>query len=112
MDKKCNKYEAIFTFGTQEDLLNHIAQCPECAKEHEKMQKISSLVQEVRTHYSKKQKTNQVLKIVCTLLFLVFGSAAFVLNSNDLTDTIKYGTTLSAQDLGFPVDSYGLIMVE
>ena len=41
------------------------------------------------------------------------GTVLGVINFNtDISDTIKYGTTLSAQDLGLPVDSYGLLMVE
>jgi hypothetical protein len=36
-----------------------------------------------------------------------------VINFNtDVSDIIKYGNTLSADDLGLPVDSYGLLMVE
>lgn len=112
MDKKCTKYEALFTFGTEEDLLAHIAQCPDCAKEHEKMQKISALVQEVKPHYVKKRKNYLALKIACTMLFLVIGSFSFMFMNTDVTDTLKYGATLSAEDLGLPVDSYGLIMVE
>ncbi len=114
MKDKCTKYEALFTFGSEEDLLEHIKQCPDCAKEHEKMQKVSSLIQEVKPHYQKKRKNIQVLKIACTLLLLVFCTTSFgVMNMNtDISDTLKYGTTLSAEDLGFPVDSYGLIAVE
>ena len=112
MDKKCTKYEALFTFGTEEDLLQHIKECPDCANEHAKIQKISSLVQEVKPHFKKKRKNMQVLKIACTLLFLVFSSCSFVYMNTDVSDTLKYGAALSAEDLGLPVDSYGLIMVE
>ena len=34
------------------------------------------------------------------------------IDDEDLYDTLKYGDTLSAEDLGFPVDSYGLLMVD
>lgn len=112
MDKKCTKYEGLFTFGTEEDLFEHIKECPDCAAEHEKMQKVSSLVQEVKPYYRKKRKNMQALKIACTVLFLVFSSFSFTLMNTDVSDTLKYGTTLSAEDLGLPVDSYGLIMVE
>ena len=30
----------------------------------------------------------------------------------DFVDTLMYGEALSAEDLGFPVDSYGLLMVD
>jgi len=112
MDKKCTKFEALFTFASEEDFFAHIKQCPDCASEYEKMQKVSSLVQEVRPHYQKKAKNRQIYKIACTLLFLVFGSLSFMFMNTDVTDTLKYGAVLSAEDLGLPVDSYGLIMVE
>lgn len=114
MKDKCTKYEALFTFGSEEDLMKHIEQCPDCALEHEKMQKVSSLIQEVKPHYQKKRKNTQIMKIACTLLFLIVSGTSFtVMSMNpDISDTIKYGTTLSAEDYGFPVDSYGLIAVE
>ena len=39
-------------------------------------------------------------------------SLGLVVNDDDFMDTLKYGETLSAEDLGFPVDSYGLLMVD
>ena len=33
-------------------------------------------------------------------------------DDGEITDVIMYGETLSAEDLGLPVDSYGLIMVD
>ena len=33
-------------------------------------------------------------------------------NYDVMMDTLQYGETLSAEDLGFPVDSYGLIAVD
>ena len=40
MDKKCTKYEALFTFRSEEELEEHLQNCPECRAEHEKMQKV------------------------------------------------------------------------
>lgn len=114
MTEKCTKYEALFTFASEEDLLKHIEQCEDCRHQHEKMQKISSLIQEVKPYYRKKRNQSKILKIACSfLLFAFLGTGIGIVNLNsDISDTIKYGTTLSAEDLGFPVDSYGLIMVE
>ena len=106
------KFEALFTFGTEEDFLTHIKGCPDCASEYEKMQKVSSLIQEVKPHYARKRKNSQVFKVACTLLFLIVGSFSLTFMNPDVSDTLRYGTTLSAEDLGLPVDSYGLIMVE
>ena len=54
------------------------------------------------------------IKVACALFILMFsGTTLGVLNFNtDVSDTLKYGTTLSSEDLGLPVDSYGLIAVE
>ena len=114
MKDKCTKYEALFTFGKEEDLAKHIEQCEDCKAEHEKMQKISSLIQEVKPYYKKKRNDVKMLKIACSLLLFAFLGTGVGLYSfdTDVSDTLKYGATLSAEDLGFPVDSYGLIMVE
>lgn len=114
MTKKCSKYEAYFTFASEEDFQKHLEECEDCRKEHEKMQKISSLVQEVTPYYKNKRQSSKVFKIACSLFLFVFlGTGIGIMNFNtDISDTLRYGTTLSAEDLGLPVDSYGLIMVE
>ena len=56
MDEKCNQYEPLFTFRSEEELIEHIQNCPECQKEHEKMQKVSELLQEVKPYYLKRRK--------------------------------------------------------
>ena len=114
MKEKCSKYEKLFTLGDENELQEHIAQCEDCKKEDETMKKISELIQEVKPHYAKKHDFVMRLKVACMLFAIIVGGATFsVLGTNqDLMDTLKYGTTLSAEDLGLPVDSYGLIMVE
>lgn len=114
MDKKCTKYEALFTFRREEELNKHIANCPDCQKEHEKMQKVSELLKEVKPYYREKRKNLAKVKAACALFVLmVSGTTLGVINFNtDVSDTLKYGTTLSSEDLGLPVDSYGLISVE
>ena len=114
MTEKCSKYEGYFTFASEEDFKKHLEECEDCRNEHEMMQKISSLVQEVKPYYKKKRQSSKVLKIACSLLLFVFLSTGIgLMNFNtDISDTLRYGTTLSAEDLGLPVDSYGLIMVE
>lgn len=114
MDKKCTKYEALFTFRSEEELEEHLQNCPECRAEHEKMQKVSDLLKEVRPYYREKRKNLAKVKVACALFILmVSGTTLGVINLNtDVSDTLKYGTTLSSEDLGLPVDSYGLISVE
>ena len=114
MDKKCTKYEALFTFRSDEELNEHIQNCPECKKEHEQMLKVSELIQEVKPYYRKRQKTFAKVKAACALfLIMACGTTLGLINFNtEISDTLKYGTTLSAEDLGLPVDSYGLIYIE
>lgn len=114
MDKKCDKYESLFTFRTEEELNEHLKGCEECQKMHEKMQKVSALIQEVKPYFRKKQRRIAKYKAACAL-FIIMASATTLglINFNaDIADTLKYGTTLSAEDYGFPVDSYGLIYIE
>lgn len=113
MQEKCSKYEGLFVFSDEKTLLEHVENCPDCKKEHEKMQKVSNLLQEVKPILLKKRYSAAKLKAVCALFVMcICVSTLCVINFNtDIADRINYGTTLSAEDLGLPVDSYGLIMV-
>jgi hypothetical protein len=112
--KKCSKYEAIFTFGNDETLKHHVETCEDCKKEQEVMDKISALLKEVKPYYIEKRKNTAKLKMACAMFFILLSTTTLgIINLNtDVSDIIKYGTTLSADDLGLPVDSYGLLMVE
>ncbi|MCM1003084.1 MAG: hypothetical protein NC408_01945 [Candidatus Gastranaerophilales bacterium] len=114
MDNKCSKYEGLFVFSDEETLKKHIEECDECKQEHEKMEKVSDLLGEVKFYYKAKQRKLKKLRAVCAALFLVVFSTTFCVTAmdSDLSDILAYGDTLSAEDLGFPVDSYGLIMVD
>ena len=114
MKEKCSKYEALFTFRTQEELNEHIQQCEDCRAEHEKMLRVSELIQEAKPYFKEKRKNIARLKVASALFALMIsGTTLGVLNLNtDISDTLKYGTTLSYEDLGLPVDSYGLISLE
>ena len=114
MNEKCTKYEALFTFGSDETLKEHLKTCEDCQKEQEVMEKVSDLLKEVRPYYKAKRRNVVKLKAACAVFtILLSGTTLGVINFNtDISDTIKYGTTLSAEDYGFPVDSYGFLMVE
>ena len=116
MNNKCNKYEGLFVFSDEETLKNHIANCEDCAQEDKIQKEVSSLLDEVKLYYRAKRK-NRInrLRAACAVVFLLFSSISIggmVLTNDDILDTLKYGETLSAEDLGFPVDSYGLLMVD
>lgn len=116
MNEKCNKIEGLFTFSDEEEILNHIQECEECKKEYENQKKVSDLISEVKFYYySKKRKRNFRIKVACAAIFMLvstFSLGLAVMNNEDLTETLMYGSTLSAEELGFPVDSYGLLMVD
>lgn len=114
MDNKCTKFEALFTFRSEEELLDHIKSCPDCKAEYEKMQKVSNLIQEVKPYFVKKRTNVLRAKAACAIVLFAMCALTFgVISLNtDISDTLKYGTTLSSEDFGFPVDDYGLIAVE
>lgn len=114
-NKKCSKYEGLFTFSDEETLAKHLEECEECRLENEKMKKVSELLSEVKMYYRARDKKKRTsFRAACAAVFLgisLFSAGIFVTNE-DLTETLMYGDTLSAEELGFPVDSYGLIMVD
>lgn len=114
MKEKCSKYEALFTFQDEQILKQHIQNCEDCRKEQEVMDKVSDLLNEVKPYYKNKRRNFAKLKAACALFLMMTCTTALgIINFNsDFSDIIKYGTTLSAEDLGLPVDSYGLLMVE
>ena len=111
---KCTKYESLFIFRDESELREHIKNCPDCKAEHEKMQKVSELLCEVKPYFIKKKKDVAKVKLACAMLAMFLCTATLgVINFNtDISDTIRFGTPLSAEDLGLPVDSYGLLLVE
>lgn len=114
MKDKCSKYEGLFIFNDEETLKKHIETCEDCRKEQEIMDKVSDLLKEVKPYYIQKRKNTAKLKIACAMLTILLSATTMgVVNFNtDISDIIKYGNTLSAEDLGLPVDAYGLLMVE
>lgn len=114
MTDKCLKYEGLFTFGNEETLNKHLENCKDCQDEQKTMDRVSELLKEVRPYYKSQHQRVANLKLACAVFAILLGSATLgIINFNtDISDTIKYGTTLSAEDLGLPVDSYGFVMVE
>ncbi len=114
MKEKCTKYESIYTFRSEEELQQHLLECEDCRIEHEKMLRVSELIKEVKPYFREKRRNIAKVKVACALFMLMVSSTTLgIINFNtDISDTLKYGSTLSAEDLGLPVDSYGLIYIE
>ena len=113
MKEKCKQYEGLMTFGNEEQLLAHIENCEDCRQEHERMARVSELIQEVAPSIKEKRMNNARLKLACAsfALVLFIGTLSVVNLNTDVHDTILYGQTMTLEDYGLPVDSYGLITV-
>ncbi|MCI1273552.1 MAG: hypothetical protein LKG27_03860 [Clostridiaceae bacterium] len=114
MTNKCTKYQGLFIFADEKTFLSHVDSCDECKAEHEKMERVSALIQEVKPLYRQNKSRTKALKAACVMFALfVFGVSFTALDSKfSIMDTLKYGQAVSLEDMGFPVDSYGLLMVE
>lgn len=112
MNDKCNKYESLFIFSNEEALEEHIKTCPECRAEHERMNKVSDLIKEVKDEYKKPNYLG--LKVACMLFLFVMGGVSIQMLDLQygFLDTIKYGAPLTIEELGLPTDDYGLIQVD
>ena len=114
MDKKCDKYEALFTFGTEEVFQKHLDECRDCRAEHNRMQKVSELIQEVRPQFIKRKDKYKNLKVACVFFMIMLAGVSLETADKQfgIVETIMYGEQLTPEDLGFPTDSYGLIMMD
>ena len=91
MENKCQKFEGLFVFSDEETLQEHIKECPECAAEAKKMQRIAEILQEVRPYFIKKRKHYATLKIACAITFIILsGTVLGITNFNqDVNDMIR-----------------------
>lgn len=112
MTDKCTKFETLFIFSDENTLCEHIKECSDCREEYEKMNKVSELVKEVKPCY--KKKCTNALRAACVLFAVIMGCAVFQIADMNygIVDTAKYGQEITAEDLGFRTDDYGLIMVD
>lgn len=111
MDKKCNKYESLFIFRSEEELKEHLKECPDCRAEQEKMDRLSDIIQEVKPYYAK-QRTQSFtrFKVACILCFGLFTGLLTGYFANYLPmESSVYIETTEINEYGMPIDSYGLI---
>lgn len=109
--KKCDKYEAFFSFKGEDALYNHIENCPDCLEEHKKYLKVSALVKEVAPIYLKKQERNKISAVkklaccfVCFICICAFtGYKMYEQNSFQVSSADE--SYISA--MGLPTDDYG-----
>ncbi|MCX4274950.1 MAG: hypothetical protein OSJ27_04105 [Candidatus Gastranaerophilales bacterium] len=116
-NKKCGKYEELFIKEDETELLEHIKICSECREEHENMQKVSNLVNEVSFTFKRKKRMQaKVMKIAAVffLAFLTFFTIQLVNPDSYMNETVAYltGEDYTYEQMGLPVDDYGFIMVD
>jgi len=120
MTEKCNKYQPLFIFASEDDLLEHIKVCPECRKEHEQMENVASLVKEVKPYLKSKPLKFKVPSqiaacfIVAILCFFALTNYSYYIASkNDNAEALAMikQDSISTQ-MGMPTDEYGLINTE
>lgn len=120
--KKCDKYEALFTFASDEDFQNHLQECADCKKNHDEMQKVSALVKEVKPLF-KKQKQMTNLRVVASFAIIALAFTTITkITVNDNEDYVgwylsnenyvAFEDTSEIANLGLPTDEYGLLYIE
>lgn len=112
-DKKCDKYEAYFTFKSEEEFQNHLKECPDCQKEHELQKKVSALIKEAAPVYLKRQekkKISNIRKLACCFVLFV-GLSAFtgykIYDENSFQANNPDESYISL--IGLPTDDYGFL---
>ncbi|MBQ3640457.1 hypothetical protein II906_00760 [bacterium] len=113
-EKNCDKYEALFVFRSDEELNEHIKNCPECRLEHERQMKISALVKEAAPAYLKreeKRKMKLITKAACCF-FMFVGLTSFytynVYSDNDFQVSSSEDSYIES-NMGLPTDDYGFL---
>lgn len=110
--QKCNRYEALFTFRSEEELQNHINECPDCKKEHEIQKKISNLVKEVAPIYLEKQqkkKISNIKRLACCFVLFIGISAFTGYKIYDDNYFINSSDDSCVSAMGLPTDEYGFL---
>lgn len=113
MDNKCDKFEAMFVFASEEDFQKHLSECADCREEYSKADKLSSLIKEAAPLYLAKERNTKFKKIMSCCVFLFFAVASIIglgVNTYRQGD-VGYSETSVIYDLGLPVDDYGLLKI-
>ncbi len=105
--KKCKGFKEQFINLSEEELLTHIQNCESCRQEYFEMKKLSNLLKTAKPHYLKKKNFILTFKTAAIITITLFtGFMATYLSSTYSQNT------LSLDDLGFPTDEYGFILVD
>lgn len=118
MDKKCHKFKELFISEDENALLEHVKKCPDCCREYENMKKVSGLISEVSFNFIRQRRLKKAAAATVAASFLMIFSAFFAFQimtpESFVNSTIAYiqGNDCTYEEMGLPVDDYGLIMVD
>jgi len=114
MNEKCTKFKSLYLFRNENELEEHLKECPDCRAEKERMDRVSELIQEVKPYYANQRKKSFArLQVACILCFGLFTGMLIgyftqfgymTANNSAYTET-----TQTTNEYGMPIDSYGLI---
>ena len=116
-EKKCNGYESMYTFLSEEDFQKHLETCEDCQKEHARMQRVSELVQEAKPYMlQEKKKQSKLLNAACAAFLVVFATFSvpiYTAGTNIYEDVIAMNeaNSLTIEEMGLPVDEYGFLYI-
>ncbi len=120
MSEKCEKYESLFIFGSEEELASHLEICEDCRQEHSKMQKTQNLIKEVKSYYetekpNKKKLNIDLIKIATGIIILCltcFSASHLLIDKKAGEYSLSYWESESiVSEMGLPTDEYGLLTV-
>lgn len=117
MKEKCTKFESLYIFKSEDELKEHVQNCPECQAEMQKMERVSELIQEAKPYFVYKQKLSYTkMKVACIMCFGLFAGTliGYFTQFNYYISANNYSSEYSTQatnEYGIPVDNYGLITV-
>ena len=57
MQRKCEKFEPIFVFGSDENFREHIDECPDCQAKYAEMRKIEDFIKSAKPLYLKRKSS-------------------------------------------------------
>ncbi len=111
---KCDKYEAYFLFANDADFKKHLSECEDCQSENEKYKKISALVKEAKPAYERNQRQKLMTKVACISAMMMFTLSFGLLDqiNYDKYETAAYSEDTILDEMGMPIDNYGLLMVD
>ena len=119
MNNNCNKYQYLFIFSDEEYLKEHIKNCPDCAKKHEISEKTANLVKEIKPYIINENinKKRLVLLKSCSAVVLLCICLSWMVKSHYQSISSYQSILLMVKEssiineMGLPVDEYGLLQV-